>query len=222
MSSRLHPQVNGGTNTKVQPKSLIISMLRMYANTMSPNFTGSGAGVRGKGSLYQSTCLNLFVAALAGLVVIGACALPLLAVEAPQPTVPIPPATNILARLNQAHPRLLATTEDFAQLKERIASDPQLQSWHAKLQAQAQDILGQAPSRYEIPDGLRLLATSRRVMKRVYTLALLYRLDGDQRYAERAWQELAAAAEVPGLEPAALPRHGGDDARLRHRLRLAL
>src|ERR1035441_1094071 len=47
MNSSLHPQVNGGTNLKVQPKSLLISMLRMYANTMSPNFTGSGAGVRG-------------------------------------------------------------------------------------------------------------------------------------------------------------------------------
>ena len=52
---------------------------------------------------------------------------------------PIPPATNILARLNKAHPRLLATTEDFAQLKERIAADPQLQSWHTNLQAQAQE-----------------------------------------------------------------------------------
>jgi hypothetical protein len=41
MSSRLHPQVNGDSNAKVQPKSLFISMLRMYANTMSPNFTGS-------------------------------------------------------------------------------------------------------------------------------------------------------------------------------------
>jgi Heparinase II/III-like protein/Domain of unknown function (DUF4962) len=126
--------------------------------------------------------------------------------------VPIPSATNILARLHQAHSRLLATTEDFAQLKQRIASDSQIQSWHAKLQAQAQDMLSAPPSRYEIPDGLRLLATSRRVVNRVYTLALLYRLDGDQRYAERAWQELAAAASFPDWNP----RHFLDTAEMTH------
>ena len=130
---------------------------------------------------------------------------------APLP-VPIPAATNILARLNKPHPRLLATQADFAQLKERIAADPQLQSWHKKLQDQAQEIMGAAPSAYEIPDGLRLLATSRRVLQRVYTLALLYRLDGDRQYATRAWQELAAAANFPDWNP----RHFLDTAEMTH------
>ena len=57
---------------------------------------------------------------------------------APEPNaklaVPIPPATNILARLHPGHPRLLATPEDFAAWKERVAADPQLQAWHTKLQ----------------------------------------------------------------------------------------
>jgi len=126
--------------------------------------------------------------------------------------VPIPPATNILARLKSGHPRLLATSADFAQLKDRIASDPQLRSWHARLQAQAKAILAAEPSRYEIPDGLRLLSTSRRVVVRVQTLGLLYRLDGDQRYAERAWQELAAAAAFPDWNP----RHFLDTAEMTH------
>ena len=128
------------------------------------------------------------------------------------PAVPIPSATNILARLHRAHPRLLVRAEDFAQLKGRMASNSQLQSWHSKLQTQAQALLEQPPSRYEIPDGLRLLATSRRVVKRVYTLALLYRLDGDKRYAERAWQELAAAASFPDWNP----RHFLDTAEMTH------
>ena len=138
--------------------------------------------------------------------------LPMAAAGASRPAVPIPSATNILAHLHQAHPRLLATKEDFAELKERVASDSHLQSWHAKLQTQAQKIISAAPSRYEIPDGLRLLATSRRVMNRVYTLALLYRLDGDQRYAERAWQELAAAAKFKDWNP----RHFLDTAEMTH------
>src|ERR1039458_871695 len=149
---------------------------------------------------------------LISLLLFGASALPLAAAEAAKPAVPIPTATNILSRLNRAHPRLLATTEDFAQLKTRVASDSQLQSWHTSLRSQAQEILSASPSRYEIPDGLRLLATSRRVVNRVYTLALLYRLDGDKQYAERAWQELAAAASFPDWNP----RHFLDTAEMTH------
>jgi Heparinase II/III-like protein/Domain of unknown function (DUF4962) len=156
--------------------------------------------------------LQLTLPNLIGLLLFATSTLPLAAAEAPKPAVPIPPATNILARLHQEHPRLLATTEDFAGLRKRLASDSQLQSWHTKLQAQAQDIMNAAPSRYEIPDGLRLLATSRRVMNRVYTLALLYRLDGDQRYAERAWQELATAAGFQDWNP----RHFLDTAEMTH------
>jgi len=132
--------------------------------------------------------------------------------QAATPVIQVPAPADILARLNKAHPRLLATAEDFAELKKRIAGNSQLQSWHSKLQTQAQNILSAPPSRYEIPDGLRLLATSRRVVSRVCTLALLYRLDGDQRYAERAWQELAAAASFPDWNP----RHFLDTAEMTH------
>jgi hypothetical protein len=50
------------------------------------------------------------------------------AATASKPAVPIPSATNILARLHREHPRLLATREDFAELRKRIASDSQLHS----------------------------------------------------------------------------------------------
>src|SRR5437899_669617 len=105
-----------------------------------------------------------------------------------------PQAPEILGRLKTGHPRLLASVQDFAALKKRIASDPKLETWHTTLQNQAEKLLTAPPSQYEIPDGLRLLATSRRVLDRTYTLALLYRLDGDKKYAERAWQELETAA----------------------------
>jgi hypothetical protein len=142
----------------------------------------------------------------------GISVLPMAGSEAAKPVVAIPSATNIFDHLKPAHPRLLATADDLAQLKQRIAADPELESWHGKLQAQAREILSQPSSRYEIPDGLRLLATSRRVVQRVYTLALLKRLDGDPRYAERAWQELAAAAAFPDWNP----RHFLDTAEMTH------
>lgn len=161
-------------------------------------------------TLRNSVSLRILTA---GLVLAGCLLLAndLLAATAP-PGIPAPPANRILATLNKAHPRLLASQADFDRLKERLATDANLRKWHESLASQGRSILTQAPSRYEIPDGLRLLATSRRVLERVYTLALLYRLDGDKRYAERAWKELQTAAEFKDWNN----RHFLDTAEMTH------
>lgn len=139
------------------------------------------------------------------------------AAEPDKLSVPIPPATDIIARLNLPHPRLLAVEADFARLKQRIAAEPPLEVWQTRLHERAREILAAAPSRYEIPDGLRLLDTSRRVVNRVYNLALLYRLEGGKSYSDRAWQELAAAADFPDWNP----RHFLDTAEMTHAFAIA-
>jgi len=106
----------------------------------------------------------------------------------------------------------LATSEDFTRLKQQVAGETQLLQWQQKLTEQAKKTLDASPSAYEIPDGLRLLATSRRVLDRVYTLALLFRLNGDKTYAERAWKELEAAAAFPDWNP----KHFLDTAEMTH------
>jgi len=102
--------------------------------------------------------------------------------------------------------------QDFARLKQQIATNAQAKEWYGALQRDAEKILPEPPSHYEIPDGLRLLSTSRRVLHRIQTLGLLYRLDGDRRYAERSWQELDAAASFPDWNP----RHFLDTAEMTH------
>ncbi len=129
----------------------------------------------------------------------------------------VPLGEQMLAILHKSHPRLLVSSNGFAQLKARLASDPLLGKWHEALLKRGQTILAQAPSKYEIPDGLRLLATSRRVLDRVYTLALLQQLDGGQQYAERAWKELEAAADFPDWNP----RHFLDTAEMTHAFAIA-
>jgi hypothetical protein len=129
-----------------------------------------------------------------------------------QTNVVIPPAAEILKSLRKEHPRLFANADGFAALKKRVAADAQLKSWHEQLRKEAEKILSEPPSKYEIPDGLRLLFTSRRVVQRVQTLGLLYRLDGDKRYVERAWQELEAAANFQDWNP----RHFLDTAEMTH------
>ncbi len=132
-------------------------------------------------------------------------------------TAKVPSGEQMLATLNQAHPRLLVSSNGFVQLKQRLSSDPLLERWHAALRQRAQSIHEQPPSKYEIPDGLRLLATSRRVLDRVYTLALLYRLDGNRADADRAWKELEAAADFTDWNP----RHFLDTAEMTHAFAIA-
>ncbi len=108
---------------------------------------------------------------------------------------------RLLATLKQEHPRVLASREDFADLKMRIAADPTLSRWYTRIRQNAQQILAEPVSRYEKPDGRRLLDVSRKVLSRMYTLGLLYQLDGDQAYVDRAWNELNAAAAFPDWNP---------------------
>jgi len=126
------------------------------------------------------------------------------------PPLDSPTAAQILAALRPGHPRLMATAARFDQLKRDVKSDQTLLRWHESLRREGDSILRARPSQYEIPDGLRLLATSRRVLDRVTTLALLYRLDGDRRHVERAWGELEAAARFPDWNP----RHFLDTAEM--------
>jgi Heparinase II/III-like protein/Domain of unknown function (DUF4962) len=125
---------------------------------------------------------------------------------------PIPPPAKILETLQKEHPRLLLSSNGFERLKQQVQSDELSRKCHAHLQSVAKSILAAPPSKYEIPDGLRLLDTSRRILDRVQTLALLYRLDGDRRYADRAWQELDAAAHFKDWNP----RHFLDTAEMTH------
>jgi hypothetical protein len=126
---------------------------------------------------------------------------------------PIPAGDIILKTLNPAHPRLLAAESDFARLRGETQTNALLKSWFQRLEQKAEGILKQPPSRYEIPDGLRLLATSRRVLDRVYLLAMMYRITHDSRFANRAWGELDAAARFPDWNHA---KHFLDTAEMTH------
>jgi hypothetical protein len=126
--------------------------------------------------------------------------------------VPVPEASAILQKLDPQHPRLLAHKPDFKQLKTSAKTNAVLRDWFAKVEHRANTILLEPPSKYEIPDGLRLLATSRRVMNRVYDLAMMYRLTGDKKYADRVWAELKAAGEFKDWNP----KHFLDTAEMTH------
>lgn len=126
------------------------------------------------------------------------------------PPLELPTAARILADLRPGHPRLLASAERFDELQRGIKTDATLTRGFESVRTDGERILRAKPSQYEIPDGLRLLATSRRVLDRITTLALLHRIDGDRRWVERAWQELETAAQFKDWNP----RHFLDTAEM--------
>lgn len=112
-----------------------------------------------------------------------------------------PSSTEILAKLSKDHPRLLAKKADFSALRKKVAAQPEVGRWAAEIRKDADKLLGAEPSKYVIPDGKRLLATSRRVFDRTVTLGMAFRLSGDVRYRERLWRELDAAAKFKDWNP---------------------
>jgi hypothetical protein len=114
--------------------------------------------------------------------------------------------------LRKGHPRLILTDPELERLKAGVRSSPEVaQAWE-RLRAQAEKILTQEPVKYEIPDGLRLLSTSKKCLEREYVLGLAWRMTGEGRFAERAFRELEAAAGFPDWNP----RHFLDTGEMSH------
>lgn len=114
---------------------------------------------------------------------------------------PAPAAETLLQTLRKGHPRLLFNEAGFQGILKQVETSPEYKKWADSLIKDAAKICTEEPSKYEIPDGLRLLTTSRRVRDRVMTLALAYRLNHDRRFLERTWKELEAAAAFPDWNP---------------------
>jgi hypothetical protein len=109
------------------------------------------------------------------------------------------------------HPRLML--HDFEAVRTLVAQDSSAAVWYAKVKADADTIRTLPVSKYEIPDGLRLLSTSREVVRRTYSLAITHALEDDPAYAERLWQELDAVAKFPDWNS---QRHFLDTAEMTH------
>ncbi len=124
----------------------------------------------------------------------------------------MPSGAELIEQLKADHPRIIATTDDFAKARELVKQHEHAKAWMAEIRQRGTNLLEAAPSQYEIPDGKRLLRTSRRVVSRIYDLALLYRLDGDRKWAERAWLELETAANFKDWNPS----HFLDTAEMAH------
>ena len=103
--------------------------------------------------------------------------------------------------LKVIHPRLLLTEDQLLNLKQKINADTTLSQWYDEVKRDAEEIMSLPLSKYDLRDGVRLLWVSNEMVRRMYTLAFLYRMEENEMYLERAWQELEACAAFPDWNP---------------------
>ncbi len=125
-----------------------------------------------------------------------------------------PSEAALLNTLAQGHPRLFATTERFARLRDswQSAAASQPKTWAQSAISGANTILTQDPVTYTQDVRDTILDQSRTAKDRLYKLGVAWQLTGDSQYAERAWEELSAVAAFPDWHPA----HFLDTAEMTH------
>jgi len=109
-------------------------------------------------------------------------------------------ASNNLKTLRAGHPRLVLLAEDITRIRGFIETDATARRYHQRLLAQGEAILSEPPVE-RVLIGPRLLDKSRKVVDRLYTLGLLYRLDGQKKWADRATKEMLAVAAFKDWNP---------------------
>ncbi|WP_163542600.1 DNRLRE domain-containing protein [Occultella kanbiaonis] len=99
------------------------------------------------------------------------------------------------------HPRLILDDADLTGVQEWIATDDTAAALADDVLGQAEALLAAPVTIYDFPDGRSLLTPVRTILNRTYVLALSYRLTEDTRFLDRAYAELAAAAQFPDWNP---------------------
>jgi len=115
-----------------------------------------------------------------------------------------------LDSLIPGHPRLIMKESDLAALKKQHETDPVLQRIVSQALAEADRQIGKPALEHVIPDGLRLLATSRECLKRTVALGFAYRWTGDLKYARSGISNLLTVCAFKDWNP----RHFLDTAEL--------
>ena len=141
------------------------------------------------------------------LVVILSCCHPALA-PAKEVTVD---SSVVLKTLDKNHPRLMLKNKDLKRLKEMYAKDRVLQKCLRDVLRDADDCAEKRMLTYR-KIGPRLLHVSRECLRRIYALGLAYRWTGEEKYAEKAKENLLTVCAFKDWNPS----HFLDTAEMSH------
>ena len=111
-----------------------------------------------------------------------------------------PDAAAVQKAMRPGHPRLILTNDALATLRSQVAVDPVAAEYLKRLEERGEATLTQPPVERG-PIGPKMLGTSRTALDRITTLALLYHLEGDRKWADRAIAELRAVIAFSDWNP---------------------
>ena len=117
----------------------------------------------------------------------------------------------VLKTLDKGHPRLMLKDKDLKNLKKQYPNDEVLQKCVRDVLRQADEYLDRPVLRYR-KIGPRLLSVSRACVSRIYNLGLAYRWTGEEKYAEKAVENLQAVCAFKDWNPS----HFLDTAEMSH------
>lgn len=109
-----------------------------------------------------------------------------------------------LKTLKPEHPRLILNDAELPRIRSLTKENPLARRLFADLLKEAERLLGVLPLDLR-SGGMRIPPPSRRVLERIYTLALVYRLDGRKAFLDRAVREMHSAASINDWNPAHFP-----------------
>ncbi len=100
---------------------------------------------------------------------------------------------------NQAHPRILATADEWARIRQNIKDYPEFADWHGKIIAQADTKFNLPVEWYylgEVQAG-NILHTARRFKEKMLYWGYAWQTTGDRKYVDAAVKEMKAVSEFP-------------------------
>jgi len=109
-----------------------------------------------------------------------------------------------LHQLRAGHPRLILLDSDLDRLKLVVRDHPLARRIYLDLEKESDRLITTPVAEYKLV-GPRLRSQTRRVLDRVSTLALMYRLTGRDPYLKRVVAELRAGAAFRDWNPAIFP-----------------
>ena len=98
------------------------------------------------------------------------------------------------------HPRLLLRAGEESTIRSAIGTDPLMKDAYLSIKEYSDKLLGVPPCE-RVVTGRRLLSVSREVLRRVFWLAAVHRVEGKGEYASRAIEEMLAVAAYKDWNP---------------------
>jgi hypothetical protein len=101
---------------------------------------------------------------------------------------------------NAGHPRILLLEGEETEIRQLVDSNEMWQKMHFAILEKSTSLLGD-PVLERIMTGRRLLSVSREAIKRIFYLSYSYRMTGDERYLQRADDEILAVSRFSDWNP---------------------